>query len=190
MRMSRPLSPQARFVLRATLAFAVLLVVWWIALRPPLLWCCRVATDVILAAIPGAPLRTGVTVAGDLWVVQAPVRTAGIWRNTRVETGSRLPTQLTVAVPLFWAILIAAGRFRREWTAWAAGTLVLMAIPPVGLLLYTAHVIQMYVFPGAPTIIRAAITAADYIASTVLPYVGPVLAAIRFHPDLRRHVLG
>src|SRR5512133_3850049 len=105
--MPRPPSPQTRFVARASIAFAVLLAVWWFILRPPLLWWTRVATDVVLAAIPGAPLRTGVTVVEDAWTIQAPVRLAGIWRNARVETGARLPTQLTVALPLFWAILIA-----------------------------------------------------------------------------------
>jgi hypothetical protein len=188
--MRRPLSPQSRFLSRATCAFAVLLAVWWFALRPPLLWWTRVATDALLSAIPGAPLRTGVTVAEDAWVIQAPVRIAGIWRSARVQTGPRLPTQLTIAIPLFWAILIAAPRFRREWTAWALGTAILLALPPVGLLLYSAHVVQLYAFPGAGPLARSAIASADYIASTVLPYAGPVLASIGVHPELRRHILG
>jgi hypothetical protein len=181
---------QTRFLARATIAFAILLPIWWILLRPPLLWWTRVATDVALAAIPGAPLRTGVTVVGDVWVIQAPLRLSGVWRNARVETGARLPTQLTVAIPLFWAILIAAPRFRREWTAWIAGTLALLALPPAGLLFYSVHVVQLYAFPEAGLVARGAVAAADYFVSTFLPYVGPVLAALALNPELRRKVIG
>jgi hypothetical protein len=56
--------------------------------------------------------------------------------------------------------------------------------------LYAAHVIQMYAFPNTAPLLRAFISAADYIGSTVLPYAGPVLAALGLHPDFRRRVIG
>jgi hypothetical protein len=188
--MARPRSEQSRFLLRASLSLAVLLVVWWFALRPPLLAWTRISTDVILNAIPGAPLQTGVTSGSGVWVLQAPVRSQGVWRNVRLETVERLPTQLTIAVPLFWAILLAAPRVPRRPLTWIGGTLLLLAIPPAGLLLYAAHVVQMYVYPGAPAIGRAVLSGADYFASAVLPYVGPVLLALALDGELRKSVIG
>jgi len=191
--MRLPDSPQSRFLLRASLFFAVMLLAWWFVLLGPLLAWTRVSTDFALNILPGATLKTGATVTAEgVWVVQAPVKVAGVWRNIRVEAGRRLPTQLTIGIPLFWAILLAAPRSReigRLWRIWAAGNAILLAIPPVGLLLYAAHVVQMYVFPGASPVLRAALAAADYFASTAAPYLTPVLAAVALHPELRSQVL-
>ncbi len=191
--MRRPGSPQSRFLLRASLFFAAMLLAWWFVLLGPLLAWTRVSTDFTLNVLPGASLKTGATVNTDgVWVVQAPVKVAGVWRNIRVEAGKRLPTQLTIGIPLFWAILLAAPKpqpLRRLWRIWAAGTGILLAIPPAGLLLYAAHVVQMYVFPGAPPALRAALAAADYFTSTAAPYLTPVLVGVALHPELRRQVL-
>jgi hypothetical protein len=188
--MRAPLSPQSRFLARASFFFAALLAAWWFVLLPPLLGWTRVSTDFLLNAVPGAPLKTGVTVGAEgVWAMQAPIRVGGVWRNVRVETGRRLPRQLTIALPLFWAILLAAPRPRRVWRVWLGGSAVLLLIPPAGLILYAAHVAQLYVFPHLAAPARAAIAAADYMASTVAPYFGPVLVAIVIHPEFRRAVL-
>ena len=188
--MPRRRSPQSRFLARASIFFAALLAAWWFVLLPPLLGWTRLSTDFLLNAIPGAPLKTGVTVSSEgVWSMQAPVKVAGVWRNVRVDTGQRLPRQLTIALPLFWAIVLAAPRPRHAWRAWLFGSGVLLLIPPVGLVLYAAHVAQIYVFPTMPTPARAAIAAADYVASTVAPYIGPVLMALAVHPEFRRAVL-
>jgi hypothetical protein len=175
------------------LFFAAMLLAWWFVLLGPLLAWTRVSTDFTLNILPGATLKTGATVnAEGVWVIQAPVPVAGSWRNIRVEAGKRLPTQLTIGIPLLWAILWAAPRPKgigRLWRIWAAGTAILLAIPPAGLLLYAAHVVQMYVFPGAPPVVRAAVAAADYFASTAAPYLTPVLVGVALHPELRRQVL-
>jgi hypothetical protein len=184
--MRQPSNPQSRFLLRASASFAALLIVWWFVLLGPLLGWARVSTDFAMNAVPGAPLKTGVSVgANGIWVLQAPVKVEGAWRTVRVESGARLPTQLTIALPLFWAILLAAPR--ASLGGWLTGSLLLLAIPPAGMLLYAAHVVQLYVFPHSPA--RAAIAAADYVASTVAPYVGPVLIALAVNPSLRRAVL-
>jgi len=191
--MRRSGSPQSRFLLRASLFFAAMLLAWWFVLLGPLLAWTRVSTDFALNILPGATLKTGATVnAEGVWVVQAPVRVAGVWRNIRVEAGRRLPTQLTIGMPLFWAILLAAPGLRktgRLLRIWGAGSVILLAIPPAGLLLYAAHVVQMYVFPGAAPPLRAAVAAADYFTSTAAPYLTPVLVAVALHPELRRQVL-
>jgi hypothetical protein len=186
--MRQRLSPQSRFLLRSSLFFAALLALWWFMLLGPLLAWTRFSTDFALNAVPGAPLKTGVSVRPDgVWVIQAPVKVGGVWRNVRVESGRRLPVQLTVGLPLFWAILLAS-RLRAP-SSWIGGTSVLLAIPPAGLLLYATHVVQMYLFPNTPGLARAAIAAADYIMTTVAPYFGPVLLALVVHPALRKAVL-
>src|SRR4029077_6662365 len=104
-------------------------------LNPLLAWA-RISTDVLLNAIPGAPLQTGVTVLPDgVWVLQLPVRSGGRSRNVRIEAQQRLPTQLTVALPLFWAILLAAPRSRKIWRVFGVGTAVLLTIPPIAMLI-------------------------------------------------------
>jgi hypothetical protein len=189
--MRLPISPQTRFVARATLFLAILLALWWNVLLTPLLAWTRLSTDLALTAAPGATLQTGVRVLPDgSWTLQTPVRVGGAWRNVRVDTEKRLPIQLTVGAPLFWAILLAAPRPRRVWWIAVLGTLLILVIPPAGLLLYAAHVVQMYVFPNAPAFVRAAIGLTDYVGSTVAPYLGPVLVALALHPDLRESVLG
>lgn len=189
--MRQPSSPQSRFLLRASVCFAAMLVAWWFILLGPLLAWSRFSTDFVLNALPGAPLKTGATVSPEgVWVLQAPVRVGGVWRNIRVEASRRLPTQLTVGIPLFWAILLAAPRTRRAWRPWCVGSAILLAVPPAGLLLYAAHVVQIYVFPNAAAPLRAVIAAADYFASTAAPYLAPVLVALAFHAELRNSVLG
>jgi len=189
--MPRQLSSQTAFLLRVIPLLGVMLALWWFALLPPLLAWERVTTDLILGAFPKAPVQTGVSVLPDgSWVVQAPARVAGITRNIRVALPPRLPIQLTVGFPLFWAILLAAPRARRVWRAALLGTGALLALPPIGLLAYAAHVVQLYVFPGAPVLLARSISGLDYVASTVAPFVCPVLLAVALHPELAGSVLG
>ena len=169
------LSPQTAFLLRAVGCLAALLALWWFLLLPPLLAWERISTDLLLSAFPDAPLQTGATVMPNgIWVLQAPARVHGITRNVRLELPPRLPIQLTVGLPLFWAILAAAPRPRRFWRAFGLGSACLLLLPPFGLLAYAAHVVQIYVFPAAPTIVVRTIAAVDYIASTVAPFISPV----------------
>jgi hypothetical protein len=188
--MPRRVSPQTRFLLRASLIFICLLVFWWFLLLPPLLGSVRVCTDVILNWLPGANLQTGVELRPDnVWVLAVPVSMGGIRRNVRVEAPPRLPTQLTIGLPLFWAIILAAPWCKGVWRSLAAGTALLMALPPVGLLVYAAHVVRIYVYPHAPPLVEYVLAVADYVASTVAPYVGPVLLALTLHGELRRTIL-
>jgi hypothetical protein len=188
--MPRRVNPQTRFLLRASLYFAGLLAVWWFALLPPLLGWARISTDVLLNAVPGAPVQTGVDVRpGGVWVIQAPIRSAGRSRNVRLEAPQRLPTQLTIALPLFWAVMLAAPRSRKFGRRLAVGTAILLALPPIGLLIYAAHVVRIYVYPSAPALVEYVLAVTDYMASTVAPYIGPVLLALALDEELRLTVL-
>jgi hypothetical protein len=188
--MPRAVSPQTRFLLRASLYFLGLLAVWWFALLPPLLGWVRVSTDMLLNAIPGAPIQTGVDMRpGGVWVIQAPIRSGGRSRTVRLEAPQRLPTQLTIALPLFWAVMLAGPRSRKFGLRLAVGTAILLALPPIALLIYGAHVVRIYVYPSAPAVVEYVLAVADYIASTVAPYIGPVLLALALHEELRLMIL-
>jgi hypothetical protein len=188
--MPRRVSPQTRFLLRGSLYFLGLLAVWWFVLLSPLLGWVRVSTDMLLNAIPGAPIQTGVDVRPDgVWVIQAPILSGGRSRTVRLEAPQRLPTQLTIAVPLFWAVMLAAPRSRKLAWRLAVGTAILLALPPIGLLIYAAHVVRIYVYSGAPAVVEYVLAVADYIASTVAPYIGPVLLALALHEELRLMIL-
>jgi hypothetical protein len=189
--MSRRRSPQTAFLLRALPLLAVLLAIWWFALLPPLLGWERITTDLLLSAFPGAPLQTGVTVTADgTWVLQAPARVNGVTRNIRLVLPPRLPIQLTVGLPLFWAFFLATPWTGRLWKRLLAGSAAVMALPPVGLLAYAAHVVQIYVYPAAPVLLARGIAGLDYVTSTVAPYVAPVLLAVALHPQLGSTILG
>jgi hypothetical protein len=189
--MPRRLSPQTAFLLRAVACLAALFALWWFLLLPPLLAWERISTDLLLSAFPDAPLQTGASVSADgVWVLQAPARVHGATRNIRVELPPRLPIQLTVGLPLFWAILAAAPRASRFWRAPVAGTALLLLLPPFGLLAYAAHVVQIYVFPAAPVLAARGIAGVDYVMSTVAPFIAPVLLALWLHPELAATVLG
>lgn len=183
-------SPQTRFLLRASLFFAGLLVVWWFVLLQPLLAWTRISTDLILNALPGAGLQTGVIVKADgVWALLAPVTLNGQVRNVRLEAPQRLPTQLTIGAPLLWAILLAAPRSRSTWRALLIGTAVVLLLPPIGLLAYAAHVAKIYLYPTVHPVAGYFLGAADYVASTVAPYVGPVLLAMGLNTELRALIL-
>lgn len=185
------LSSQTSFLLRAAGALAVFLALWWFLLLPPLLGWERISTDLLLSLFPDAPLQTGATIDGaGTWVLQAPARVRGVTRNIRLELPPRLPIQLTVGLPLFWAILAAAPRTPRPWRALLAGSAALLALPPLGLIAYAAHVVQLYVFPDAPIVMARTIAGIDYVASTVAPFIAPVLLAVGLHPALAARILG
>jgi hypothetical protein len=150
----------------------------------------RISSDVLLSTFPGATLQTGVEIhPGGVWVIQAPIRSGGRSRNVRLEAPQRLPTQLTIALPLFWAVILAAPSTRKLWRILGLGTALLLVLPPVALIIYAAHVVRIYVFPNAPAMVEYALAVADYVASTVAPYVGPVLLALALHTQLREMVI-
>ena len=155
--MPRPASPENPVLAGLSLLFGAFLVVWWFALLPPLLGWTRISTDILLGNPRRFPRLPPIPVCwfspGEVWALQAPIRINGQTRNVRVETAQRLPTQLTMAIPLFWAIVLAARRTRRTWRTLAVGSAVLFLLPPLGLLIYAARIVQIYVYPNASALL-------------------------------------
>src|SRR5262249_59765100 len=101
-----------------------------------------------------------------------------------------VPTVQTVSLPFFWALILAAPRPRDWWRALAAGTVVLLVIPPISLLVYTAHVIQHNLYADSTAALGKFLDFADYVCGTVVPYIAPVLLALALNRHLRAMILG
>lgn len=180
---------QRGFLLRATALFLALLVIWWTLLLPPLLECERAGANLLLRLLPGATSATGVTVWNGVWTVRVPVPVEGRRRQVRIELPRWVPVHFTLAFPLFWAVVAAAGS-RRWCRILGVGTAALLVWPPFGLLIAASHVIQTYVYPNAPRGVAGLISGLDYVANLVAPSLGAVLLALALDRELRARVLG
>jgi hypothetical protein len=199
--MPLPDKPQFRFLTRFSGLFVAALALWWLVLVGPLREWVRLSTAVLLDAAGAFQSETSVAIQPDgTWMIQAPVpgtsaamRDLGArvrYRSIRLQVAQWIPTLQTVSLPLYWALLLAAGRTRGWWRALAGGTAVLLAIPPVSLLVYAAHVIQRNLYPHSAPKYAALLDFADYVCGTALPYITPVLLALAMHRNLRATILG
>jgi hypothetical protein len=180
--------PQLGFALRATALVALMLPLWWFVLRGPLLDWVAYSGGLVLKAIPGhAP--SGVTVGpnGD-WDLQLPApRTR--YRSARIVAEARVPTLSTLNLPLYWAFLLAGPWSWRLWRSFWIGSAISLAVQPFCVLAYGVHVLQLHVYPQAPTAMVAVISFADYLGANVLPYMLPMLLVLALQRDLRALVL-
>jgi hypothetical protein len=185
-----------RFLVRATLIFAALLPLWWCLLRMPLLDWVQFSTEALLESLPGVHAPTGVSIeTGRLWNLQVPIPEG---RSIHIRAEERVATVPTIALPLFWAVLLAAPGSWRPWSwrslpwqklrALAIGSAILLVLPAVCVLVYAAHVVQVNLYPAAAPSLRFALKFADYL-NTVVPYCLPILLALLLDPGLRALVL-
>jgi hypothetical protein len=178
---------QFRFLLRASLLFIALLALWWFVLRLPLLDWVQFSAEFILQHLPGVHSPTGVNIeAGRVWNLQVPVPGG---RSIHLLAEERIPTQYTVGLPLFWAVLFAGPWSRRLLRAFVIGTAILLPIPAVFLLVYAAHVVKLNLYPNTAPALGYALNFADYLGPNFLPYLFPPLLALALYPDLRSVVL-
>jgi hypothetical protein len=199
MGMPRRGRPQVRFLARGSLLLAGMLALWWLALRGPLLDWVQFSAEILLQSIPGVRAATGVTIgAGGVWELQVPVpadsetiRRLGPearFRSVRIQVADWIPTLDTAGLPLYWAIWLAAP-WSRRWGGLLTGTGILLAVAPFSLLSYTAHVVQVNLYPQAPAALAAAIAFADHLTGTVVPFLLPVVLALGLHRGLRAMIL-
>jgi hypothetical protein len=199
--MPPPDRPQLRFLARVSVLFSAALALWWLVLLGPLLDWVRFSTAVLLDAAGAFQTETSVTIqTGGVWAIQAPVPGtsatmrnlgAGVrFRSIRLEVPQWVPTLQTVSLPLYWALILAAPRSRGWWRALAIGTVLLLAIPPLSLLVYAAHVIKRNLYPQSAAALGALLDFADYVCGTALPYIAPVVMALALNREFRSMILG
>jgi hypothetical protein len=194
----------AGFLLRGLVLLPAMLALWWLLLLNPLLDMLRVSAELALRAAPRAGALTRITEeAGGDWAIRMPLPNP-LEAAARQMFGSsqgqvktrfltlRLPRGLfirfTMAMPLFWAIVLAAPLGWRTARAMLAGTALLAVLALVSSALYVAHTLQQQM-PLVTS--RAGVFLLDfshYLNTDALPYVAAIVLALWLHADLRSQV--
>jgi hypothetical protein len=198
-------SPQLRFLGRAVLIFLLLLTLWWLVLLDPMLLVLRGAGNFLIAALPGSNSAYGITVDGNRdWAIRMPLSTSLLrrwgapaqftegplpYRGIRLTLPRRIPNILTVGLPLFWSVILAAPFTRRTVRSLAAGSAILGILAPPLVLVCAMQVARGAVFPGSIGAAGYLIDLTAYLATAVIPCVVPVLLAVALHPELRNTIL-
>jgi hypothetical protein len=206
--MRAPASLQARFLLRGSGLFIVLLAVWWWLLLSPMLAGLRLSTRAVLWLAPGGSSASGVMVQpnGD-WLLRIPLpgflarqdavqrvygRAPGAppvnVRSFRLVIGEGIPTFFTLGFPLFWALVLAAPRPRRLWRVVALGSALLALLAQLSLLFYAAFSIETNLHLATSATATAIWSALEYLNLNVAPYIAPVLLAAWLHTELRAQI--
>ena len=205
--MRAPASPQLRFLLRGSSLLLVMLALWWWLLLNPLLTGIRLSADAVLWLLPGGRAASGVIVQpnGD-WMLRVPIpeflskrdavqraygRAPGSppikVRSFKLTIPDHIPTFFTLGLPLFWALVLAAGFTRRLWRVVAGGTALLALWALLSLLMYTAYSIETSLKLATSTA-ATLWNSAEYLNFNVLPYVAPLFIALWLHTDLRAQI--
>jgi hypothetical protein len=187
----RPLKPQTRFLLRASVLLAGWLSLWWFALVNPMLavlkegagafltmtenangsWSVRVPVYAILPASPGLPAQQVNWIDFDL---------------PRMDV-----IAFTFSLPVLWAILMAAPGLARSIGPLLSGTAILSAIELA--MVYGYAKISAWnavVALGTPDsgVSKWARKVGEYVIVAVIPYVSPFVLAVCVHRQLRQEL--
>jgi hypothetical protein len=195
----------AGFLLRGMVLLPAMLALWWLLLLNPLLDMLRVSAELALRALPRAGALTRITeeTGGD-WAIRMPLpnpleaaaqQMFGSNQKRQVKTRFltlRLPRRLfirfTMAMPLFWAIVLAAPVSRRTARAMVAGSALLAVLALLSSALFVAHTLHQQI-PLVSS--RAGVFLLDfshYLNTDALPYVAAIVLALWLHADLRSQV--
>jgi hypothetical protein len=204
------LSDPLRFLLRGLVFLALMLALWWLVLLNPLLAGLRLSAELTLRLLPGGSSVSHVTIGPDRnWTFQVPAPAAVVnqertqqmlgaaaagsgrikIRSMKVEGAGRYPILFTVSLPLYWAILLAAPGRRRLLLRMSCGTAVLAAFALLSIAAYAVRLVGGYfqlTTEGLPGFLT---DSAMYLASGVVPYLGPVLVALSLDGELRGLIL-
>jgi hypothetical protein len=195
--------PQLRFLGRTVLVFLVLLAFWWLVLLHPMLFLLRGAGNLLVSALPGADSTFGITLdPQNDWSVRLPVSTSllrkwgapqlaggALYRGIRLTLPRRIPNILTVGLPLFWSVILAAPLTRRTPRILATVSAVLALLAPPLLLVCAMQLARTVLVPHSAGPALYLIDLAAYLATAVIPCVVPVLLAVALHRELRETIL-
>jgi hypothetical protein len=196
---------QIGFLLRGLVLLPAMLALWWLLLLNPLLDVLRVSAELALRALPRAGALTRITEAPDGdWAIRMPLPSPleaaaqqmfGSHPTGQVKTRFltlRLPRRsfirFTMAMPLFWAIVLAAPLSRRTPRAVAAGSALLAVLALLTGALFVATTIHQQI----PLVSSRAgvflLNFSRYLNTEALPYLAAIVLALWLHADLRSQV--
>jgi hypothetical protein len=203
-----PDRPQFRFLLRACGLLIGMLLLWWIFLLDPLLAWVRASGDFVLGWAPGAVEGPHITLTPEgNWMLRLPVpaaaeartdlqRIAGGGapnaqpkkvRSFKMETSRTKVALFTVALPLFWAVMLAApGKKLPRMMAY--GSAGIAAAMPFTVTLYAMWTIRTYFHIESTPLTGFLWSVAGYVNGEVLPYATPLFLGLWLNPALRTQV--
>jgi len=193
---------QTRFLLRGLVLLPAMLALWWLLLLNPLLDILRVSAQLALRALPRAGALTQITAeAGGDWAIRMPLpspletaaqRMFAVQRTQPVKPRFltlRLPRQafirFTMAMPLFWAIVLAAPLSRRTARAVAGGKALLAGLALLEGALFLAYTIHQQIPLVASRAGVFLLSFSHYLNTDALPYLAAIVLAFWLHADLR-----
>lgn len=194
--------PQVRLLLRGSALMIVMLAVWWLALRTPMLFLLRVSASIALQLLPRADSVEPIMAdpSGD-WNFHVPIedtpgtiqKMSGRVKFRAMEFTIPRPDVVlfTFSVPVFWAIVLSAPWGRSGIRALLWGTALVSLIEVLSLL---AHA-EMVAYETAAQLHSAAGGLAAWsrelgtrLVVGVIPFASPVLAAVALHGNLRSQI--
>lgn len=196
---------QAGFLVRGLVLLPAMLALWWLLLLNPLLGMLRVSAQLALRALPRAGALTQIAEEpGGGWAIRMPLpnpletaaqRIFGSSQARPVRTRFltlRLPRQsfirFTMAMPLFWAIVLAAPLSRRTARAMAAGTALLCVLALLTSALFVVHTIHQQIPLVSSRAGAFLLDFSHYLNADALPYLAAIVLAFWLHADLRSQV--
>jgi hypothetical protein len=180
----RPASPQAKFLLRGSVLLIAFLILWWFVLLDPLLLLLRWSAEVA----GGSGQVVSLTASGD-WTFHFVAGSRLVYFDIpRADV-----LTFTFGLPVFWAILLAAGDLRRSLRPLAIGTVLVAATETLMLLALArlaARKVAARMAPGAQDAFGGWLAhVGEYLVVDVLPYAAPFLIALALHRGLRSQIL-
>jgi hypothetical protein len=203
-----PNRPQFRFLLRAGGLLVGTFLLWWFILLDPLLGWVRISGNVVLGWLPGATNGTHITVLSDeSWMVQVPVPAAAATRadlqmlagggspgaqprkvrSFKFQTSRAKVALFTVALPLFWALMLAVPCKRLPLMV-AYGSAAIAAMMPFTVTLYAMTTIRVYFHIESTAWAGFLWSSAGYVNGEVLPYATSLFLGLWLNRELRAQV--
>ena len=181
------LKPHVRFLLRGSALLAGMLAFWWLALQPPLLS--------LLNACEAVVLREPVAVddSGD-WNFRVTVDDSAVTgKFNSIEFTIPRPDVVlfTFSLPVYWAIVLAAGWGKATIRALLWGTAVVLLIEVLSLFTQVkifayASLAQLHSLPGGWEVWMREF--GTRMITGVIPFAAPMLIAVGLHRGLRSQV--
>jgi hypothetical protein len=182
---------QTRFLLRGSALLICLLTLWWLVLLGPMLYLLKGAAGVLLLIEENSSGGWTLRVPLEKTLPRTPQQPlARHIRSIDFDMSRGDAITFTFSLPVYWGIMLAAPRVRRNLRPLLLGTIVMSAVE-IALLLGFAELTALGAVSqltgtgdGTQWIRQVGV----YLVVNVLPYAVPFVVALSLHRELRNEV--